>query len=34
MAATNNPYQHLLKTIEIDGKQFKYYDVTGLGEKY
>lgn len=34
MAATNNPYDHLLKTIEIDGKQFKYYDVTGLGEKY
>ncbi|CAH0698346.1 unnamed protein product [Spodoptera exigua] len=34
MAATNNPYQHLLKTIQIDGKQFKYYDVTGLGEKY
>ncbi|XP_047039788.1 cytoplasmic aconitate hydratase-like [Helicoverpa zea] len=34
MAATNNPYSQLLKTIEIDGKQFKYYDVTGLGEKY
>ncbi|KAJ8706814.1 hypothetical protein PYW07_012892 [Mythimna separata] len=34
MAATNNPYSHLLKSINIDGKEYKYYDVTGLGDKY
>ncbi|CAB3234732.1 unnamed protein product [Arctia plantaginis] len=34
MAATNNPYSSLLKGIEVNGKQFKYFDVTALGEKY
>ncbi|XP_075989651.1 cytoplasmic aconitate hydratase-like [Anticarsia gemmatalis] len=29
-----NPYSGLLKSIEINGKQFNYYDLTQLGEKY
>ncbi|XP_026724520.1 cytoplasmic aconitate hydratase-like [Trichoplusia ni] len=34
MAASNNPYNHLLKSIEINGKTYQYYDVSALGEKY
>ncbi|XP_069364281.1 cytoplasmic aconitate hydratase-like [Maniola hyperantus] len=34
MAASGNPYEKLLKTMNINGKRFKYYDVSTLGEKY
>ncbi|XP_045783153.1 cytoplasmic aconitate hydratase-like [Maniola jurtina] len=34
MAATGNPYEKLLKTMNINGKRFKYYDISVLGEKY
>ncbi|XP_038221408.1 cytoplasmic aconitate hydratase-like [Zerene cesonia] len=34
MAVPNNPYNKLLKTLEINGKSYKYYDVVALGEKY
>ncbi|KAF2904311.1 hypothetical protein ILUMI_01860 [Ignelater luminosus] len=33
MAATN-PYNSLLKTLTVDGKEYKYYDLSALGEKY
>ncbi|XP_073997716.1 cytoplasmic aconitate hydratase-like [Rhodnius prolixus] len=29
-----NPYDKLLKTVDIGGTSFKYYDLQGLGEKY
>ncbi|KAJ2941864.1 hypothetical protein O0L34_g10678 [Tuta absoluta] len=34
MAAKNNPYSNLVKNIEINGKTYRYYDVTALGPKY
>ncbi|KAM3955081.1 LOW QUALITY PROTEIN: cytoplasmic aconitate hydratase [Aphomia sociella] len=34
MAATSNPYEKLLKTIDINGKTYKYYDLAALGSKY
>lgn len=34
MAGTKNPYENLLKTIEINGQNYKYYDVAALGPKY
>lgn len=33
MAGTN-PYDRLLKTINVAGKQYKYYDLPALGPKY
>ncbi|CAK1547920.1 unnamed protein product [Leptosia nina] len=29
-----NPYKNLLKTLEVNGKSYKYYDITELGDKY
>lgn len=34
MAATSNPYERLLRTIDINGKTYKYYDLAALGAKY
>ncbi|KAJ2942187.1 hypothetical protein O0L34_g15727 [Tuta absoluta] len=34
MAAKNNPYSNLVKNIDINGKTYRYYDVTALGPKY
>ncbi|XP_039762645.1 cytoplasmic aconitate hydratase-like [Pararge aegeria] len=34
MAASSNPYHNLLKTLDINGKSYKYYDLGVLGEKY
>lgn len=34
MAGSTNPYQKLLKTIEINGSTYTYYDVSALGPKY
>lgn len=34
MAVPNNPYNRLLKSLDIDGKSFKYYDLVQLGDKY
>ncbi|XP_052746263.1 cytoplasmic aconitate hydratase [Bicyclus anynana] len=34
MAASSNPYDKLLKTLSINGKSFKYYDIGLLGDKY
>ncbi|CAH0757820.1 unnamed protein product, partial [Diatraea saccharalis] len=34
MAGTNNPYANLLKSIDINGKTYKYFDITSLGNKY
>ncbi|CAG9790673.1 unnamed protein product, partial [Diatraea saccharalis] len=31
---TNNPYANLLKSIDINGKTYKYFDITSLGNKY
>lgn len=33
MAGTN-PYDRLLKTVNVAGKQYKYYDLPALGPKY
>lgn len=27
-----NPFQRLLKTIEVDGSVYKYYDLLGLND--
>ncbi|XP_060808227.1 cytoplasmic aconitate hydratase [Amyelois transitella] len=32
--AANNPFSSLVKTLEINGKTYKYFDVTALGPKY
>ncbi|XP_041983551.1 cytoplasmic aconitate hydratase-like isoform X2 [Aricia agestis] len=32
--ATANPYGRLLKTFEVNGKTYKYYDLNELGDKY
>ncbi|KAG7306805.1 hypothetical protein JYU34_008248, partial [Plutella xylostella] len=32
--ASNNPYKHLLKSVEINGKSYDYYDIAALGPKY
>ncbi|XP_028162133.1 cytoplasmic aconitate hydratase-like [Ostrinia furnacalis] len=32
--AANNPYGNLLKTIDINGKTFKYFDLSSFGTKY
>ncbi|CAH2083589.1 unnamed protein product [Euphydryas editha] len=32
--ATNNPFNNLLKTLEVNGKSYKYYDIAQLGDKY
>ncbi|KAF5275680.1 hypothetical protein FQA39_LY06792 [Lamprigera yunnana] len=29
-----NPYNYLLKTVLINDKEYKYYDISALGEKY
>ncbi|XP_072946717.1 cytoplasmic aconitate hydratase-like [Epargyreus clarus] len=34
MAATNNPYSKLVKTLTINGKTYKYFDVSSLSPKY
>lgn len=34
MAASNNPFNSLLKTLDVNGKSYKYYDLAQLGEKY
>ncbi|XP_028031946.1 cytoplasmic aconitate hydratase-like [Bombyx mandarina] len=34
MAGSTNPYQKLLKTIDINGSTYTYYDVSALGPKY
>ncbi|XP_045541220.1 cytoplasmic aconitate hydratase-like isoform X2 [Papilio machaon] len=34
MAATSNPYDKYLKDITINGRTFKYYDLSALGSKY
>ncbi|XP_017776859.1 PREDICTED: cytoplasmic aconitate hydratase-like [Nicrophorus vespilloides] len=33
MAGTN-PFNNLLKTLEVNGKQYKYFDLAALGEQY
>lgn len=30
----SNPYNNLLKTIAINGKEYKYFDLGALGDKY
>lgn len=30
----SNPYNNLLKTLEVNGKQYKYFDLGALGDKY
>lgn len=30
----SNPYKHLLKSIQIESKEYKYYDITDFGKKY
>lgn len=32
MASSVNPFQRLLKTIEVDGSVYKYYDLLGLND--
>ncbi|XP_076630720.1 cytoplasmic aconitate hydratase [Colletes latitarsis] len=32
--AVGNPYDHLLKSIKIGSKEYKYYDIANLGKKY
>ncbi|XP_076175293.1 cytoplasmic aconitate hydratase [Ptiloglossa arizonensis] len=32
--AESNPYKHLLKSIQIESKEYKYYDITDFGKKY
>jgi len=32
--AQPNPYNHLIKSVDINGKQYKYYDLTALGSQY
>lgn len=32
--SANNPYDNLLKQIDINGKQKNYYDVATFGEQY
>ncbi|XP_078033327.1 cytoplasmic aconitate hydratase [Augochlora pura] len=32
--AGDNPYNHLLKTITIESKDYKYYDISSFGKKY
>ncbi|VVC95558.1 unnamed protein product [Leptidea sinapis] len=34
MDKINNPYNRLLKKLEFNGKTYRYYDVTDLGDKY
>ncbi|KAG6462306.1 hypothetical protein O3G_MSEX013170 [Manduca sexta] len=34
MAAKSNPYQNLLKSIDINGKSYNYFDLAALGPKY
>ncbi|KAI5636784.1 aconitase family (aconitate hydratase) domain-containing protein [Phthorimaea operculella] len=34
MAAKDNPYKKFVKTIDINGKTYRYYDVAALGPKY
>ncbi|QQP56827.1 IRP1A [Caligus rogercresseyi] len=29
-----NPYEHILKSFESNGRTFKYYDVSSLGNSY
>ncbi|XP_033342162.2 cytoplasmic aconitate hydratase [Megalopta genalis] len=32
--AGDNPYNHLLKSITIESKDYKYYDISSFGKKY
>ncbi|XP_053622343.1 cytoplasmic aconitate hydratase-like [Plodia interpunctella] len=32
--AENNPYSGLVKTLEVNGRTYKYYDIAALGAKY
>ncbi|KAG8181414.1 hypothetical protein JTE90_023577 [Oedothorax gibbosus] len=32
MTTSNNPFNHLLKTLEVDGVKFKYYDLLALND--
>ncbi|XP_049822651.1 cytoplasmic aconitate hydratase-like isoform X1 [Aethina tumida] len=32
--AGDNPYNNLLKTVNVGGREFKYYDLSSFGEKY
>ncbi|XP_050308344.1 cytoplasmic aconitate hydratase-like isoform X2 [Anthonomus grandis grandis] len=32
--AASNPYNKLLKTLNVNGKEYQYYDIPALGEKY
>ncbi|XP_031843107.1 cytoplasmic aconitate hydratase isoform X2 [Nomia melanderi] len=32
--AEENPYNHLLKSITIESKEYKYYDISSFGTKY
>ncbi|XP_050360030.1 cytoplasmic aconitate hydratase-like [Nymphalis io] len=34
MAASNNPFNKLLKSLDLEGKKYKYYDLSQLGDKY
>ncbi|XP_045469947.1 cytoplasmic aconitate hydratase-like [Harmonia axyridis] len=34
MAAMNNPYQKYVKELKVQGKEFKYFDLSALGDKY
>lgn len=33
MEASKNPFDHLLTNLEIDGKQYSYYDFRKLNDK-
>ncbi|XP_071451492.1 cytoplasmic aconitate hydratase-like [Hetaerina americana] len=32
--AANNPYNHLLRTVDVDGKTYSFYDLTTLSDNY
>ncbi|RVE46402.1 hypothetical protein evm_008936 [Chilo suppressalis] len=34
MAASNNPFNKYVKTIDIDGKSYKYFDLAAHGDKF
>ena len=28
----DNPFKHLVKSVEVDGRQLQYYDLVGLND--
>ncbi|KAJ8955622.1 hypothetical protein NQ318_001452 [Aromia moschata] len=32
--AANNPFDEYLKTLNVNGKEYKYYDISALGNQY